>query len=138
MSQHREYQGKANAQQACSYSSLRNLKVPQAMGASSQDGSYQVPFVCPSSTPTNYPPKSDTLSHGQAYTCGGYFQLKGAYQEPCQDSMVSRACAGNIDCSTAPAPVTVEKYCQLLKENYRGRQQYDSSSKEDYCGSCSM
>ncbi len=127
MSQHREYQGKANAQQACSYSSLRNLKVPQAMGASVQDGSYQVPFVCPSGTQTNYPPRIDTLSHGQAYTCGGYFQLKGAYQEPCQDSMVARQCAGNISC-TAAAPVTVEKYCQLLKQN----------SQENYCGSCGI
>lgn len=120
MSQYREYQAKANGQSACTYSRLKDLTSgPQQLGSYSTNGTYSVPLVCPSGTPSNYPPRHDTLSHGQQYVCGGYFQLKGAYQDPCQESMVSRPCTGQIQCDVTPAP-TSESYCKMVKEGYCG------------------
>ena len=60
-----------------------------------------VPKYCPASfgPGPNYPPKYDTLLHGQgAYSCGGYFNIHSAYPyatgKTCATQFVTRSCDG--------------------------------------------
>jgi hypothetical protein len=105
MAQNREYQGLFTQRSGCTYSSLGNVcsgggsnsfQVPLA------NQGYVVPKFCPDGAEPNYPPRYDTLSHGQKYQCGGYFNVSGAYPyatcSSCNSSFVNRPCNGNIQC----------------------------------------
>jgi hypothetical protein len=85
----------------CSYSSLNRT---YGVGVSSQVASmanYTVPEYLPNNqNGPSYPPRYDTLSHGNDYLCGGYFSMKSAYPhascESCNVNYVSRPCDGNL------------------------------------------
>lgn len=101
MAQYREYQAPIVGQARCTYSNLRNIYMgQQADGVVPSQSEYIVPKLCPNGAGPNYPPRYDTLSHGQNYLCGGYFSLKGAYPyatcTSCQSDYVKRPCSGNI------------------------------------------
>ncbi len=91
-------------QPKCTYSSLGSVYSGQMAGMVGAQGSYVVPQYCPSGPGPNYPPKYNTLSHGQTYLCGGYFNVSGAYPyadcTSCKSNFVTRPCKGNIDCAT--------------------------------------
>jgi hypothetical protein len=105
MAQYREYQAPAVGQQKCTYSNLRSTYQGQAaQGRSASMAQYVVPQLCPNG-PTNYtyPPAYDTFSHGQQYTCGGYFGMKGAYPRAncttCNAPYTKRDCRGRLSCA---------------------------------------
>lgn len=118
MAQYRDYQGPTVGQSGCSYSSLRNVYSGQsASGESAQMANYIVPKLCPNGAAPNYPPRYDTLSHGQNYLCGGYFNMQGAYPlascTDCKADYIQRPCTGNIarSCQTTPpSPVAKEGF----------------------------
>ena len=128
MSNVKEYQGPTVGQSTCSYSQLRNLAMPSQAPAHApahapaSSGSYTVPLYCPNGDGPSYPPRYDTFSHGQAYQCGGYFNLKGAYPyadcESCKATSTSIPCTGKVACGN------VEGFCGKIH------------TKEGYCGSC--
>jgi len=106
MPQNTEYTGPSVGQQGCSYSSLkRTYGMSNSMGVSANVGnmaSYDVPDLCGNNGPS-YPPKYNTLSHGQANTCGGHFSMKGAYPfadcQSCNAPRIQRPCNGNVNCN---------------------------------------
>lgn len=115
MTQNREYQGHAVGHASCTYSQMKHLSAGNA-GQLSTPGHYVVPKYCPSGDGAHYPPRHDTLSHGQSYMCGGYFNMKSAYPlagcNSCKLSYTTRPCTGPISCSdpvpVEPAPMPVE------------------------------
>ncbi len=104
MAQVREYQGPTVGQVGCTYSKLGNISSGQMAGQTITQNSYLVPNYCSSGAGPNYPPPYNTLSHGQAYNCGGYFNIKGAYPYAdcvnCATNFVQRPCTGSISCGT--------------------------------------
>ncbi len=104
MSNLRDYNAPTVGQAGCTYSRLGSIYSGQMAGAIPQDGSYLVPKYCPGGPGPNYPPKYNTLSHGQDYMCGGYFNVTGAYPyadcTSCKTGFVSRPCKSTIDCQT--------------------------------------
>ena len=122
MAQYRDYQAPAVGQAKCTYSSLSNVYGGRMAGTEAvKQNDYIVPKLCPSGPRPNYPPKKDTLTHGQDYLCGGYFSMSGAYPladcGPCQCEYVTRPCSGNIKgiCDRGqPVPAAVEAYRRRL------------------------
>ena len=108
----RDYQGPTVGQAGCTYSRLGNVYSGQMAGRNVEQNTYVVPKLCSNGPGPSYPPKYNTLSHGQAYQCGGYFNVKGAYPfadcASCKADYVQRPCKGNINCSASV-------------EGYRGR-----------------
>ena len=121
MAQYREYQGLPVQQAGCTYSQLKyTYGVPSAASSLSSAcnsnssnmayslgavktpvmSNYVVPLMCPGGQGPNYPPRYDTLSHGQPYVCGGHFTITGAYPYAdctnCGLQFVNRPCSGNI------------------------------------------
>lgn len=96
-----EYQAPIVGQAKCSYTSLNNI-----YGASSASaGQYTVPKLCPNSASTgaSYPPRVDTLTHGQKMpSCTGYFSMKSAYPEAtcssCDIQYVQKPCNASFNC----------------------------------------
>lgn len=77
-----EYQQPTVGQDGCTYSSLGSTYSGQdASGLVADMTQYLVPKYCPNGPSPNYPPRYDTLSHGQKYQCGGYFTLKSAFPQ---------------------------------------------------------
>jgi hypothetical protein len=115
MAQYREYQKPTVGQAGCTYSRLGNVYQGQMAGGAAAQNNYIVPKLCPNGPGPNYPPKYDTLSHGQAYQCGGYFGLSGAYPfadcQNCQADYVQRPCKANINCAANAS----------VSEGYRGK-----------------
>jgi hypothetical protein len=99
-----EYSKPTVSSAGCTYSRLGSLSDGPRMlsGTLSDQGQYIVPKYCPDGAGPNYPPKYDTLTHGQKYACGGYFSMSGAYPygdcEGCKTEYVKRPCNGRIDC----------------------------------------
>lgn len=102
MAQYRDYQSPTVGQAGCTYSSLASTYSGKMAsgGAYAPMANYVVPKMCPSGPGPQYPPAYNTFSHGQAYNCGGYFNIKGAYPyatcSSCQLSFTERPCQGNI------------------------------------------
>jgi hypothetical protein len=102
MAQYREYQAPIVGQNKCSYSSLGSTYAgPQAGGVIPDMSTYIVPKLCYGAPAgLSYPPRYDTLSHGQAYLCGGHFDLQRAYPlancTSCAATYVERPCRGTI------------------------------------------
>lgn len=118
MSQYKEYSKPMVGNPGCTYSNLVGTYANgQQMLQNAVPGmnQYDVPKMCPSGSAPNYPPRYDTLSHGQNYLCGGYFSMKGAYPQAdctsCNAPYTKRPCDGHIDCS-APAPAPQEPVVQ--------------------------
>jgi len=115
----RDYQGSTVGQAGCTYSQLGNVYAGQMAGQITQQDVYVVPQLCQNGAGPNYPPKYNTLSHGQQYQCGGYFNVKGAYPysdcTSCNVNYVKRGCKDNVNCS---APSVVEGY--RIKGRTRG------------------
>jgi hypothetical protein len=100
MAHYRDYTKPVVGQSGCSYSSLRNVWGSGNEGLSN----YTVPNLCPTGEGPNYPPRYDTLTHGnKGGACGGYFHLKSAYPyagcDTCSASYVNRSCTGDITCN---------------------------------------
>lgn len=111
MAHYREYQAPTVGSSGCTYSSLNKSyglhSAPSAQVSSMAN--YTVPQYLPNGAGPNYPPKYNTLSHGQEYVCGGYFNMQGAYPyascESCNVNYVQRPCNGNLNGGSASAPV---------------------------------
>lgn len=105
MAQIRDYQGPTVGQAGCTYSRLGNIYSGQTAGKNVAQNNYLVPKLCPNGAGPNYPPKYDTLSHGQQYQCGGYFNVQGAYPladcKSCNVEYVQRPCKDNINCNAS-------------------------------------
>ena len=101
MAQYRDYNAPTVGQSGCSYSSLNKT---YGLHSSNQNvpsmAKYTVPQYLPNGSGPNYPPKYNTLSHGQDYVCGGYFNMQGAYPhascDSCNVNYVQRPCAGRL------------------------------------------
>lgn len=95
-----EYQAPTVGQARCTYSNLGSIY--GSRGATTQ---YTVPALCPNNpNAPSYPPRTDTLSHGQsAPGCGGYFSMKSAYPfadcTSCNAPYAQRPCAGLFKCN---------------------------------------
>lgn len=102
MSQYKDYQKPTVGQAGCTYSQLGNIySGMSAERESVKMADYIVPKFCPNGGGPNYPPKYDALTHGKAYLCGGYFDVKSAYPyagcNTCQSEFVKRPCKGTIN-----------------------------------------
>ena len=103
-----EYNNSTAGAAGCTYSRLANIYSGQNLNKIVNQGTYIVPKLCPNGPiGSSYPPKYDTLSHGQKYLCGGHFDVKGAYPmadcASCNVDYVQRPCTGNIagQCNSA-------------------------------------
>lgn len=87
-------------QKQCTYSSLGNTYSGMIPNNQLQHAMYTVPNFDPNGTGPSYPPKRDTLAHGQQYLCGGYFTLKSAYPyatcTSCGVKYEQRPCDGKL------------------------------------------
>lgn len=115
MAQYRDYQNPTVGQLGCTYSRLGNVYSGRsANGNVDSMANYVVPKFCPNGPGPNYPPRYDTLSHGQAYNCGGYFDVSGAYPyadcTSCKAGFTTRPCKGNIAGACKPAAPATEGY----------------------------
>jgi len=108
-----EYTAPTKNSSSCMYASLKNYNLgqPEAplCGGTPSMAVQTVPYYCPYGPGPNYPPKYDTLQHGQgAGTCGGFFGIQGAYNysdgKNCATKFVNRDCAGFINCEGIPNP----------------------------------
>ena len=79
MSQYKDYTRPTVGQAGCSYSSLGHTYNNGLSGVVQPMNQYMVPDYCPDGPGPNYPPRYDTLTHGQNGSCGGKFDLQTAY-----------------------------------------------------------
>ena len=121
MPRYQEYSAPSVGQAGCTYSSLDRTYTGsnQPFGVHAQVRNmnrYEVPDYRPDGPGPNYPPRYDTLSHGQDAVCGGYFDMSKAYPyascDSCQTQFVERPCDGNLP-DVAP---------QSVSEGFRRRQ----------------
>lgn len=106
MSHIKEYSKPTVGQIGCTYSRLSTISQGQMAGMSGMtvpgQNEYVVPKYCTSGSGPNYPPRYDTLSHGQDANCGGYFKFQGAYPfadcKSCQTSFTKRPCTHDLNC----------------------------------------
>lgn len=113
-----EYRNPAVGASGDNYVSLRTYNYNSALDVPICDGipsmcNAVVPKYCPAGPGPNYPPKYDTLHHGQKWPAhGGYFNVKAAYPYTdgcnCGTEFVVRPCDGFIDC---PCPVKQKRGC---------------------------
>lgn len=133
MSNYKEYNAPMVGQAGCTYSSLRDTYDGMTPSHEMQGmANYTVPKLCPDSVDgPSYPPRYDTLSHGQQYACGGYFSVKGAYPfadcTSCKADYVQRPCTGDI--SGACKPGSQQPSCRA---DYTSRS-YDVESRSASC-----
>ncbi|MDC3332970.1 hypothetical protein OAV62_01895 [bacterium] len=79
MSQYKDYTRPTVGQAGCSYSSLGHTYKGHPSNVVPPMSNYMVPDYCPDGPGPNYPPRYDTLTHGGRGSCGGKFDLQGAY-----------------------------------------------------------
>lgn len=105
---------------SCSYSSLGSTWAGKmAQPLSSVVNSYTVPKLCAQGEGPNYPPRYDTLSHGGANNCGGYFKLPSAYPSAdcssCKVNYTERTCLGQIPCEVNTTTAVTGKLVEETK-----------------------
>lgn len=107
MPHYSEYQAPTVGQSTCSYSSLRKTySGQQALENVPSMAIQTVPNYCPNNVNgPSYPPRYDTLSHGNQMSCGGHFNMSAAYPfancTSCNAGMTQRNCAGGNICTPA-------------------------------------
>lgn len=117
MSYAHEYSHPTTNYAGCNYASLKNYNegfgrgpvAPVPTGTPSM-AVQTVPAYCPNNpVGTAYPPRYNTLQHGEPYTCGGYFGIMSAYPAAagtkCATTFTNRPCAGFINCPGVTAPL---------------------------------
>lgn len=117
MSQYKEYSKPVVGNPGCTYSNLArtygNGSRQSMMNNVPSMATYTVPKLCHNGSGPSYPPRYDTLTHGQSAMCGGYFSMKGAYPHAdcasCDAEYTQRPCNGHVDCSASPS--VKEEYC---------------------------
>lgn len=115
MSQYKDYTNPTVGNASCTYSKLASVYSGQMAGSHvPSSANYTVPKLCPNNgSGLSYPPRYDTLQHGNQASCGGYFHLNSAYPNAtcntCNAEYVQRPCAGNIHSACTP-PSTKEGY----------------------------
>lgn len=99
----KEYNGTSISQSSCTYKRMQDVYPPSDAKIIVSQGTYTVPQICPNSSGLSYPPRPDTLTHGQSSSCGGYFNVKNAYPyascDHCDETFVEKPCVGNITCT---------------------------------------